>query len=49
MNAKPEDILIFYIAPKRIGSVFRVVSKPYIDREPIFFPLSLEMKSSSTE
>jgi len=39
MNVKPGDLLIFYVAPKRIGGVFRVVSKPYIDREPIFFPV----------
>lgn len=39
MNVKPEDLLVFYVAPKRIGGVFRVVSKPYIDREPIFFPV----------
>jgi len=39
MSVRPGDLLVFYVTPKRIGGVFRVISEPYIDREPIFIPV----------
>jgi len=39
MSVKPGDLLVFYVIPKRIGGVFRAVLEPYVDREPIFFPV----------
>ena len=39
MSVRPGDLLVFYVIPKHIGGVFRAVSEPYIDREPIFIPV----------
>lgn len=39
MSVGPGDLLVFYVIPKRVGDVFRVVSEPYVDREPIFIPV----------
>ena len=39
MSVRPGDLLVFYVIPKRVGGVFRAVSEPYIDREPIFIPV----------
>ena len=33
---KPGDYLIFYVMPKRIGGIFRVVSEPFESKEKIF-------------
>ncbi len=30
------DLLIFYVRPKRIGGIFRVSSRPYVDKKAIF-------------
>ena len=30
------DMLAFYVRPKRLGGIFRAVSKPYVDKKPIF-------------
>ena len=39
MSVRPGGLLVFYVTPKRIGGVFRAVSEPYIDREPVFVPV----------
>lgn len=39
MSVGPGDLLVFYVIPKRVGGVFKVVSEPYVDREPIFIPV----------
>lgn len=36
MSVRPGALLVFYVIPKRVGGVFRVVLEPYVDREPIF-------------
>jgi predicted RNA-binding protein len=35
-KVKTGDLLIFYVAPKRVASVFKAVSEPYVDEEAIF-------------
>ena len=30
------DLLVFYVRPKRLGGIFKAVSKPYVDRKPVF-------------
>jgi predicted RNA-binding protein len=35
-KVKTGDLLIFYVAPKRVLGVFKAVSEPYVDEEAIF-------------
>lgn len=35
-KVKTGDLLVFYVAPKRVAGVFKTVSEPYVDEEVIF-------------
>jgi len=35
-KVKIGDLLVFYVAPKRVGGIFKAVSEPYVDEEAIF-------------
>ena len=35
-GVKPGDYLVFYVTPKRVGGIFRVVSEPFESREKVF-------------
>ena len=35
-HVRPGDLLVFYVMPKRIGGIFRVVSMPFESKEEIF-------------
>ena len=35
-RVRPGDCLVFYVIPKKIGGIFRVVSEPFESREKIF-------------
>ena len=40
-RVKPGDLMIFYVIPKSIGGIFRVISEPYYDDTPIFYPVKI--------
>jgi len=35
-DIKPGDFLIFYVAPKKVGGIFKVISEPFESREKTF-------------
>lgn len=35
-KVKTGDLLVFYVAPKKVAGVFKTVSEPYVDEEVIF-------------
>lgn len=35
-TVKPGDYLVFYVTPKRVGGIFKVVSEPFESKEKIF-------------
>jgi predicted RNA-binding protein len=46
----PGDLLVIYVAPRRIGGIFEVISKPYESQEKVFkevrgesFPYRVEL------
>ena len=56
MNEVSEgDLLVFYVKPKRIGGIFKVISKPFVDKKVVFssegfrtgevFPYRVRLKS----
>ena len=42
MSVEPSDLLVFYVIPKRLEGVFRVISKSYVDQTVIFKPIATE-------
>ncbi len=42
-QVKPGDLLVFYVKPKRIGGIFKAVSKPFESDEEIFTPVNGEI------